>query len=208
MGKTWVSLSCVKFRCEGWSVVPTPHYRHAWVLKNECVMFLPFLFSHTFPLSFPFFSPLPLPLLSTTYYHRCDSCVLLSVLIGASITRHKTHEEEAKWLSKSGLMSHNFWHDLINYHHHQQISRLILPSPSLPNHYSLYSHHPTLLPHIIPIISSTDNTTPLHITAKQKEKPTSRIELETFCLQNRCTTTVLCRRWHSNRLWSLHGGWA
>ena len=48
MGKTWVSLSCVKFRCEGWSVVPTPHYRHAWVLKNECVMFLPFLFSSNF----------------------------------------------------------------------------------------------------------------------------------------------------------------
>ena len=34
-------------------------------------------------------------------------------------------------------------------------------------------------------------TTPSH---HQKDKPTVRIELTTFCLQNRCTTTVLCRQ--------------
>lgn len=31
-------------------------------------------------------------------------------------------------------------------------------------------------------------------THHQKDKPTVRIELTTFCLQNRCTTTVLCRQ--------------
>lgn len=40
------------------------------------------------------------------------------------------------------------------------------------------------------VTSSSLPTTPHH----QKDKPTVRIELTTFCLQNRCTTTVLCRQ--------------
>lgn len=64
-------------------------------------------------------------------------------------------------------------------------------------------------PLVLPIIASIPSTTVListHCTtSKQKErpllrltnqpksKPTMRIELMTFCLQNRCTTTVLSR---------------